>query len=76
MRLKNNSNQLPAPSAARAAKGLTQRALAALVPTTQATVNACEREGVYPKHRALRAAYLAALGLTEPAPIPAKAGAK
>jgi transcriptional regulator with XRE-family HTH domain len=57
----------PSPKAARTAKGLSQRALATLVPTSQMTVWKCENEARYPKHRALRAAYLAALGLTEKA---------
>lgn len=63
MRLKNKS--LLDPKTARAAAGLTQRELADLVPTTQSTVNKCEQLGSYPRQRALRAAYLRALGLTE-----------
>lgn len=58
---------LPAPAAARAKTGISQRELARRVPTTQATVNRCERLKTYPRQRALRAAYLAALGLSEKA---------
>lgn len=56
---------LPKPKDARAALGISQRELARRVPTTQASVFRFEKEGHYPKHRALRAAYLAALGLAE-----------
>lgn len=59
----HHKQRLPHPAKARAAKGLTQRALATLVPTTQVTVFRCEQSGRYPSHRALRAAYLRALGL-------------
>ena len=61
------SKKLPSPVKARAAKGLTQRQLAALVPTAQCTVFRIEKSGKYPAHAALRAAYLSALGLSEKA---------
>ena len=57
----------PSPKSARAAKGLTQRQLAALVPCTQCTVFRIEKQGRYPRTKSIRAAYLAALGLTEKA---------
>ena len=59
---------LPHPKKAREAKGLTQRQLAELVPTTQCGVFRCERSGTYPKQVHLRAAYLKALGLSEAKP--------
>lgn len=59
---------LPHPRAAREAKGLSQRELAALVPTTQSSVFKWEKDGTYPKHASLRAAYMRALGLAEAVP--------
>jgi transcriptional regulator with XRE-family HTH domain len=66
MRPKNKS--LPHPRKAREARGLSQRELAALVPTTQSSVFKWEKDGTYPKHASLRSAYLRALGLEQVAP--------
>ena len=55
------------PKAARLAAGLSPIDLAKRVPCTLSTVYACENAKKFPKHRALRDAYLRALGLAVPA---------
>ncbi|MBU6247121.1 MAG: hypothetical protein KGN77_05140 [Xanthomonadaceae bacterium] len=42
------------------------RALAAAAQVSTGTISTCERTGKYPRQRAIRASYLAALGLSEP----------
>ena len=61
--LKKNQSNLPHPRKAREALGLSQRALAKLIPTTQSSVCQWETAGCYPKHASLRAAMLRVLGL-------------
>lgn len=53
------------PKQARESAGLTPMQLATKAQVSLATVYNCERRKGYPKHRAQRAAYLAALGLSE-----------
>lgn len=55
----------PTPKAARVQAGLTWRQLAAVARVSNGTIETCERTGRYPANRHVRAAYLAALGLTE-----------
>jgi hypothetical protein len=65
--VKHKPAKLPHPKKARVAAGLKWRALAAAVPCSSGTISTCERTGQYPRQRAIRAAYLAALHLTETA---------
>lgn len=53
------------PKKARLKAGLTPEALAAKVPCGVATVFRCEAGRRWPRHTALRRAYLAALGLSD-----------
>ena len=57
---------LPPPRKAREQSGLTWRALAIKAQVSQSTIKRCEDSGKYPRHPAIRATYLLALGLTEP----------
>ena len=59
------NKKLPNPKTAREAKGLLPAELAQAVPCALSQVYVYENARKYPKHRALRAAYLRALGLTE-----------
>lgn len=59
-------HKLPHPRKARIAAGLKWRALAAAAQVSTGTISTCERTGKYPRQRAIRASYLAALGLSEP----------
>jgi ribosome-binding protein aMBF1 (putative translation factor) len=58
---------MPSPKAARQSRGLSPRELADRVPCAMSTVYVCEGRRSYPKNRALRSAYLRALGLDQQA---------
>jgi predicted transcriptional regulator len=58
-------HKIPSPRKAREDSGLTWRALAAKAQVSQSTIKRCEDAGEYPRHPAIRASYLAALGLAE-----------
>ena len=60
-----NQTKPVSPEVARGAAKLSPVELAAKAGCALTTVYECEKHAVWPKHRALRAAYLAALGLTE-----------
>lgn len=62
---KKKHSGLPSPKAARLAKGLTWRQLRDQAGVGLATISRCENAGAYPVNRHVRAAYLAALGLSE-----------
>ncbi len=57
--------RLPHPKAARKKAGLTWRALRDKAHVGLATIHRCEISGEYPPNPSVRAAYLAALGLSE-----------
>ncbi len=61
--MKTKVVRLPHPRKARENAGLSQRALASLVNTSQVMVCRWEKLGCYPKQTHLRAAYIRALGL-------------
>lgn len=61
--MKQKPAKLPHPRKARISAGLKWRALADKAQVSTATISACEKSGKYPRQRAIRAAYLRALGL-------------
>ena len=64
------------PREARHAKGLSIRELAAMSGVSYCTIHRCEKRGSWPKYRALRETYQAALGVSESKPAATGASEK